>query len=75
MPQCTSATFSPVERAGPLSDMLGQTRRRRQSAGGAGDSARMQPRSAQYNKFDGFGWTTGTVSSTCLGIVPVESDL
>jgi hypothetical protein len=31
MPQCTSATFSRVEQAARVSDMLGQTDRRRQS--------------------------------------------
>jgi hypothetical protein len=36
MPQCTSATFPRVERAGRVNDMLGQTHRRRQSADGPG---------------------------------------
>ena len=45
MPQCTAS--SPVEGAGPVRDRLGQTDRRRQSAYGSADSARMPPRDAE----------------------------
>jgi hypothetical protein len=43
MPQCTSATFSRVERAGPSERHARVDTRRRQSAG---ESARMPPRGA-----------------------------